>query len=102
MTTLEYDSARIWHPYAALGRAPVLHAKSASGLEIELAKHQSITIADLLTADASIEGVQILGAVICTGRIHRSRHGCVSGLKMMLRRVGKRFPIKPQYAHRKQ
>ena len=37
MTPLEYDAARIWHPYAALGRAPVLHAKSASGLEIELA-----------------------------------------------------------------
>ena len=37
MTPLEYDAARIWHPYAALGRAPVLHAKSAGGLEIELA-----------------------------------------------------------------
>ena len=38
MNALEYDRSRIWHPYASLGDPPpVLHAKSASGLEIELA-----------------------------------------------------------------
>ncbi len=38
MTPLEYDRARIWHPYASLGNPPpVLHAKSASGVNIELA-----------------------------------------------------------------
>ena len=38
MTTLEYDRSHIWHPYASLGNPPpVLHAKSASGTEIELA-----------------------------------------------------------------
>ena len=38
MTPLEYDRARIWHPYASLKNPPpVLHAKAASGVEIELA-----------------------------------------------------------------
>jgi adenosylmethionine-8-amino-7-oxononanoate aminotransferase len=38
MTHLEYDRSHIWHPYAPLGDPPpVLHAKSASGVEIELA-----------------------------------------------------------------
>ena len=38
MTPLEYDRSHIWHPYASLGNPPpVLHAKSASGTEIELA-----------------------------------------------------------------
>ena len=38
MTPLEYDRTHIWHPYASLGNPPpVLHAKSASGVEIELA-----------------------------------------------------------------
>ena len=38
MTPLEYDRARIWHPYASLNNPPpVLHAKAASGVEIELA-----------------------------------------------------------------
>ena len=38
MTKLEYDRARIWHPYASLkDPPPVLHAKRASGVEIELA-----------------------------------------------------------------
>ena len=37
MTPLQFDAKHIWHPYAALGKAEVLHAKSASGLEIELA-----------------------------------------------------------------
>ncbi|MGN0846180.1 MAG: aminotransferase class III-fold pyridoxal phosphate-dependent enzyme, partial [Kiritimatiellia bacterium] len=35
---LEYDRAHIWHPYASLGNPPpVQYAKSASGVEIELA-----------------------------------------------------------------
>ena len=38
MTPLEYDSARIWHPYASLKNPPpVFHAKAASGVEIETA-----------------------------------------------------------------
>lgn len=38
MTPLEYDRAFIWHPYASLGDPPpVRMAKSASGVEIELA-----------------------------------------------------------------
>ena len=38
MNVLEYDRKCIWHPYASLkGPPPVLHAKSASGVEIELA-----------------------------------------------------------------
>ena len=38
MTPLEYDRTRIWHPYASLSNPPpVLHAKRASGVEIELA-----------------------------------------------------------------
>ena len=38
MTPLEYDRTRIWHPYASLKNPPpVLHAKAASGVEIELA-----------------------------------------------------------------
>ncbi len=38
MTTLEYDRSHIWHPYASLGNPPpVLHAKSASGVNIVLA-----------------------------------------------------------------
>ena len=38
MTPLEYDRARIWHPYASLKNPPpVFHAKAASGVEIETA-----------------------------------------------------------------
>ena len=38
MDHLEFDRHHIWHPYASLGNPPpVLHAKSASGTEIELA-----------------------------------------------------------------
>ncbi len=38
MTTLEYDRSHIWHPYAPLGNPPpVLHAKAAHGVDIELA-----------------------------------------------------------------
>ena len=38
MTPLDYDRAFIWHPYASLGNPPPVHlAKSASGVEIELA-----------------------------------------------------------------
>ena len=38
MTLFEYDRARIWHPYASLKNPPpVLHAKAASGVEIETA-----------------------------------------------------------------
>ncbi len=38
MTPLEYDRTHIWHPYASLGNPPpVLHAKAASGVNIELA-----------------------------------------------------------------
>jgi adenosylmethionine-8-amino-7-oxononanoate aminotransferase len=38
MTTLEYDRAYIWHPYASLkDPPPVRLAKGASGVEIELA-----------------------------------------------------------------
>lgn len=38
MTPLEYDRRHIWHPYASLkDPPPVLHAKSASGVEIEQA-----------------------------------------------------------------
>lgn len=38
MTPLEYDRRRIWHPYASLKNPPpVLHAKAASGVEIETA-----------------------------------------------------------------
>jgi len=38
MTVLEYDRAHIWHPYASLANPPpVLHAKSASGVEVTLA-----------------------------------------------------------------
>ena len=38
MTPLEYDRIHIWHPYASLGNPPpVFCAKSASGVEIELA-----------------------------------------------------------------
>ena len=38
MTPLEYDRSRIWHPYASLkDPPPVRLAKSASGVEIELA-----------------------------------------------------------------
>ncbi len=38
MTPLEYDRAYIWHPYASLKDAPPVRlAKSASGVEIELA-----------------------------------------------------------------
>ena len=37
MTPLEYDRTHIWHPYASLGNPPpVLFAKAASGVEIEL------------------------------------------------------------------
>ena len=43
MTPLEYDRARIWHPYASLKNPPpVLHAKAASGLEIETADGQKL------------------------------------------------------------
>ncbi len=43
MTPLEYDHARIWHPYASLNNPPpVLHAKAASGLEIETADGQKL------------------------------------------------------------
>ena len=43
MTPLEYDRARIWHPYASLNNPPpVLHAKAASGLEIETADGQKL------------------------------------------------------------
>ena len=43
MTPLEYDRARIWHPYASLKNPPpVLHAKAASGLEIETADGQRL------------------------------------------------------------
>ena len=38
MEPLEYDRSRIWHPYASLkDPPPVRLAKSASGVEIELA-----------------------------------------------------------------
>ena len=38
MNTLDYDRAHVWHPYASLANPPpVLHAKGASGVEIELA-----------------------------------------------------------------
>ena len=38
MTPLEYDRTHIWHPYASLGNPPPVRlAKSASGVEIELA-----------------------------------------------------------------
>ena len=38
MTPLEYDRSHIWHPYASLGSPPPVNfAKSASGVEIELA-----------------------------------------------------------------
>lgn len=38
MTTLEYDRAYIWHPYASLRNPPPVRvAKGASGVEIELA-----------------------------------------------------------------
>ena len=38
MTPLEYDRTHIWHPYASLGNPPPVNfAKSASGVEIELA-----------------------------------------------------------------
>ena len=37
MTPLEYDRTHIWHPYASLGNPPpVLFAKAASGVEVEL------------------------------------------------------------------
>ncbi len=37
MTSLEYDRAYIWHPYASLGNPPpVRHVKSASGTELTL------------------------------------------------------------------
>ena len=43
MTPLEYDRARIWHPYASLKNPPpVFHAKAASGLEIETADGQRL------------------------------------------------------------
>ena len=43
MTPLEYDRARIWHPYASLKNPPpVLHAKAASGVEIETADGQKL------------------------------------------------------------
>ena len=42
-----------------------------AGLEIELAKHQSITIADLLTADDSIEGETVTVAGLLTSVQHR-------------------------------
>ena len=43
MTPLEYDRARIWHPYASLKNPPpVLHAKAASGLEIETAAEHHV------------------------------------------------------------
>ena len=32
MTPLEYDAARIWHPYAALGRAPLREEAAALAL----------------------------------------------------------------------
>ena len=38
MTQLEYDRRHIWHPYASIGNPPPVNfAKSASGVEIELA-----------------------------------------------------------------
>ena len=38
MTPLEYDRRHIWHPYASIGNPPPVNfAKSASGVEIELA-----------------------------------------------------------------
>ena len=38
MTPLEYDRGHIWHPYASIGDPPPVNfAKSASGVEIELA-----------------------------------------------------------------
>ena len=38
MNPLDYDRTHIWHPYASLGNPPPVHlAKSASGVEIELA-----------------------------------------------------------------
>ncbi|MBR1922108.1 MAG: adenosylmethionine--8-amino-7-oxononanoate transaminase [Kiritimatiellae bacterium] len=38
MNVLDYDRTHVWHPYASLGSPPpVLHAKSASGVEITLA-----------------------------------------------------------------
>lgn len=38
MTPLEYDRTHIWHPYASLGNPPPVRlARSASGVEIELA-----------------------------------------------------------------
>jgi adenosylmethionine-8-amino-7-oxononanoate aminotransferase len=38
MTPLEYDHRHIWHPYASIGNPPPVNfAKSASGVEIELA-----------------------------------------------------------------
>jgi DNA polymerase III subunit alpha len=42
-----------------------------AGLEIELAKHQSITIADLLTADDSVEGETVTVAGLLTSVQHR-------------------------------
>ena len=54
MTPLEYDRARIWHPYASLKNPPpVFHAKAASGVEIELADGSRLVdavrnVADLL------------------------------------------------------
>ena len=43
MTPLEYDRARIWHPYASLKNPPpVFHAKAASGVEIETADGQKL------------------------------------------------------------
>ena len=43
MTLFEYDRARIWHPYASLKKPPpVLHAKAASGVEIETADGQKL------------------------------------------------------------
>ncbi len=43
MTPLEYDRARIWHPYASLKNPPpVFHAKAASGVVIETADGQKL------------------------------------------------------------
>ena len=45
MTPLAYDRAFIWHPYASLNNPPpVREAKSAHGVEIELADGSLYTV----------------------------------------------------------